>query len=57
MKVSLREVLGGGEEQEEEGPFIGLALTIHEVQDEAQFVRCLEGIRHTHDEGAILAGT
>lgn len=29
-------------------------LTIHEVQDEAELVRSVEGICHTHDEGAVL---
>lgn len=29
-------------------------LTIHEVQDEAELVRSVEGIGHTHDEGAVL---
>ncbi len=32
------------------------ALTIHQVQDEAQFIRSVEGIRHTHYERAVLQG-
>lgn len=28
--------------------------TVHEVQDETELVRGVEGIRHTHDEGAVL---
>lgn len=55
----MEESLGKAHEDgREEGTLRGriLALTIHEVQDEAEFVRCLEGIRHAHDEGAILAG-
>lgn len=30
------------------------ALTIHQVQDETQFIRSVEGICHTHYERAIL---
>ncbi len=29
-------------------------LTVHEVQDEAELIGGVEGIRHTHDEGAVL---
>lgn len=29
-------------------------LTIHEVQDEAELVGGVEGVCHTHDEGAVL---
>lgn len=28
--------------------------TVHEVQDKAQLVRRVEGIRHTHNERAVL---
>lgn len=30
------------------------ALTIHQVQNETQFIRGVEGIRHTHYERTIL---
>lgn len=30
-------------------------LTVHEVKDEAELVRRVEGVRHTHDERAVLA--
>lgn len=29
-------------------------LTIHEIQDEAELVRSMEGICHTHDERTVL---
>lgn len=32
------------------------SLTVHEVEDEAELVGCVEGVRHTHDERAVLAG-
>lgn len=28
--------------------------TVHEVQDEAELVGGVEGVRHTHDERAVL---
>lgn len=31
-------------------------LTVHQVQDEAEFVRSVEGIGHADDEGAVLEG-
>lgn len=32
------------------------ALTIHQVQDETQFIRSVEGICHTHYERTVLQG-
>lgn len=29
-------------------------LTVHEVQDEAELIGGVEGVRHTHDERAVL---
>ena len=30
---------------------------VHEVEDEAELVRGVEGVRHTDDEGAVVAWT
>lgn len=35
-------------------PKAGGDLTVHQVQDEAQLVRGVEGVRHAHNEGAVL---
>lgn len=33
-----------------------VSLTVHEVEDEAELVGCVEGVRHAHDERAVLPG-
>lgn len=38
-------------------PDIWRVLTVHQVQDEAEFVRRVEGIGHADDEGAVLEWT
>lgn len=35
-------------------PKAGGHLTVHQVQDEAQLVGGVEGVRHAHNEGAVL---
>lgn len=32
----------------------GVNLTVHQVQDEAELIGGVEGVRHTHDERAVL---
>lgn len=34
----------------------GHALTVHEIKDEAELVRRVEGVRHADDERAVLGG-
>ena len=31
----------------------GLVLTIHQIQNEAELVRCLESVGHTHDKRTV----
>ena len=30
--------------------------TVHQVQDEAELIRGVEGVGHAHDEGAVMPG-
>jgi hypothetical protein len=38
-----------------DGASVGL-LTVHEVEDEAELVGRVEGVRHADDEGTVLEG-
>lgn len=49
--------LAQNEQQEELGQDTWGLLTVHQVQDEAEFVWCVEGVGHADNEGTVLEQT